>query len=76
MVVASYALIQTVAAVVTALSALGIFGLAIKIFRLAKEHDRVLFGEDSVQGWDGIVPMVQRNRECIEQLKDDVPADD
>lgn len=74
--VATYLIIQTAAAVVTALAALGVFGLAWRMFNLVREHDRVLFGEDSVRGWDGIVPMVQRNRESIERLKTDPESAD
>lgn len=74
-------LIQTAAAVITALAAVGVFGLAWRIFSLVREHDRVLFGEANVQGWDGIVSMVQQNRDRIAEMQannrlDTPPADD
>lgn len=71
-------LIQAVSALVTALAAAGILGVAYRLYALVREHDRVLFGEDAVPGWGGIVPMVQanrersrKNRECLERLKGD-----
>lgn len=72
----AYVLIQTGAAVVTALAAAGAFAYVRSGLRSLREHDRVLFGEDSVDGWNGIVPVVQRNRECIEELKTNLPPDD
>jgi hypothetical protein len=63
--------IQTGAAVLTALSALGIFGLGWRVYKTLQVHDRVLFGEDEVQGWDGIVPVVRGNRDDLEQLKEE-----
>lgn len=61
--------VQTAAAIITALSAVGVFGLVHQIYKTILEHDRVLFGEDSVSGWDGIVPMVQRHEQEIDELQ-------
>lgn len=76
-------LIQTGAAVVTALSAIGIVGFAYRGWQLLLEHERVLHGEDAVDDWNGIVETAQsnkqrseRNRECIETLCEEIPADD
>lgn len=66
---ADYALIQAIGTVVTALASIGIFGLAIQLYRYVKEHNRILFGEDRVEGWDGIVPMVQEHREVLEECE-------
>lgn len=67
-----WVIVQTTGTVLTALSALGIFKIAFDGWQLLREHDRVLHGEDSVEGWNGIVPMVRKNRECIEELKDEL----
>lgn len=75
--------IQTAAAVVSALAASGILAVAVKLYQLVKEHDRVLHGEPSVDGWNGLVPMVRKNRqrskrnaEQVERLKRACETDD
>lgn len=65
-----FTLIQTVAAVITALAATGILGLAVQIYRRVLEHERILLGEDAVEGWNGIVSMVQRHNELIEEHRE------
>lgn len=41
------------------------------IYRAVKRHDRVLFVEDEVEGWSGIVSEVKRNREVL--MEEDIP---
>lgn len=55
--------VQTAAAVVSSLAASGILAVAVKLYQLVKEHDRILHGEPNVDDWNGLVPMVRRNRE-------------
>ena len=53
------------AATVTATSALATAGFTRAIYHGVKRHDRVLFGEEEIEEWNGIVAEVKRNREAL-----------
>lgn len=57
------ALVQTAATVITAIAAAGAFRYVRRYVQTLREHERVLFGEEAVEGWDGIVPTVKANKE-------------
>lgn len=63
-------LIIEASAIITALSAIGVFGFTYRIFALVREHDRVLFGEDSVKGWNGLLGMVHEHRKELEKMEE------
>ena len=53
------------AATVTAASALGTMGFTAAIWRGFQRHDRVLFGEEGVKSWSGLVSEVKQNKEAL-----------
>lgn len=58
-------LIYPVAATITATSALATAGFTAAIYRGVKRHDRVLFGEDEVKSWNGLVTEVRENKQAL-----------
>lgn len=36
-----------------------------KIWRDQQKHTRVLFGEDGISEWEGLIKVAQENRKCI-----------
>lgn len=59
-------LVLQAAAIVTATGAVGTFGGCVACYRLLKKHDRVLFGEDGVEHWGGIIAEVRTNKRALE----------
>lgn len=53
------------AATVTATSALATAGFTRAIWKGVQRHDRVLFGEEEVENWNGLVSEVRENREAL-----------
>jgi len=64
------------AATVVATAAIGVYHRTTQILLQVKEHNRILFGEDAVDDWDGIVPMVQEHRDALDDhgLLDEDPS--
>jgi len=60
-------LILEVAAIVTASAATYTAHQARKVAETVEKHDRVLFGEDAVEGWNGIVSLVREHEETLEE---------
>lgn len=58
-----FTIIQTTAAVVTALAAAGAFTYVRRGMKLIDEHDRVLYGEDNVDEWNGLVGATKANKQ-------------
>lgn len=70
------ATLQAAAAATTVLSALGVVGYVRQLVNAVKTHDRTLYGEESHEGWNGIVPMVEQHDEEIGTLYDLAEVDD
>lgn len=62
-------IIQTASAVVTAIAAAGGFTFAWRSYRMLRRHERVLFGEESVDDWKGVVGMVENHRERLNKAE-------
>lgn len=61
----SYVMPLAVLVSATATTATATF--AYKLWQLSKLHDRALFGEEKLDGHDGIISEVERNRELAEE---------
>ncbi|TKX79542.1 hypothetical protein EXE53_15370 [Halorubrum sp. SD626R] len=55
------------AATITAASAMATAGFTAAILRAVKRHDRVLFGEDAVESWNGLVAEVRENKQTLKE---------
>lgn len=55
------------AATVTATSAIATAVSAIGILRAVKRHQRALYGEEGIEGWNGLIPKVNRHEEVLEE---------
>ena len=55
---------------ITAGASLSMLSLGWAMWKNQKQHDRALFGDDSVEEWDGLVKKVAENREALEERGD------
>ncbi|TKX70956.1 hypothetical protein EXE40_08650 [Halorubrum sp. GN11GM_10-3_MGM] len=56
-----------VAAAITATAAVGTLGIAATMWRNQKRILRTIFGAEQNEAWDGLVEMVLRHREVLEE---------
>jgi len=58
-----------VAAGLVVASTVSTAGTSLAIYRLLHKHDRTLYGEEDVEGWDGLVSQVEQNTEIVEEVQ-------
>lgn len=59
--------IVAVAATITATAAIGTFATAVATYRAVRQHERVLFGEEDVEAWDGLTTVVKRHDRVLRE---------
>lgn len=61
-----------VAVTLTATSMTTVAALAVQTYRMLHVHDRALFGDDRIEGYDGLVAAHQETTERVDVIEDDM----